>query len=155
MVKSKLMGDRYKSGLVSIFCRRLHCVINFVIIMKISKTKGLFTSALIIKILFLTYHRVEVEPGFSDKMFKCTCWSSNEMNTRGEDGWAGVCRDTVMCCNSRRPPVTVPEDEIRQRDAAAGECPVSCGDGETDHAVVFSSTHSVLSKRFPQFPLPF
>ena len=46
-----------------------------------------------------------------------------------------VCRDTLMCYNSSCLPVTVPEDEIWQRDAAVGKCPVSCGDGKTDIAV--------------------
>lgn len=43
-----------------------------------------------------------------------------------------VCKDTVPCYNSSRLPVTVSEDEIWQRDAAVGECPVSRGDGKTD-----------------------
>lgn len=43
-----------------------------------------------------------------------------------------VCGDTLPCYNSSRLTVTVSEDEVWQRNAAVGECPVSCGDGKTD-----------------------
>lgn len=50
-----------------------------------------------------------------------------------------ACGDTLRCYNSSLLPVTVPEYEIWQGDAAAGEYPVSCGDGKTD-ITVFSDT---------------
>lgn len=49
-----------------------------------------------------------------------------------------ACRDSQLCYNLDRLSVTVSEDEIRQRDAAAGEYPVHRGNGET-HVPVFSN----------------
>lgn len=67
-----------------------------------------------------------------------------------------MCRDTLSCYNSSCPHVTVSEDEIWQRDAAVGKCPVSCGDGKTD--IVFSCSvllktklYSVLLERVSHF----
>lgn len=44
--------------------------------------------------------------------------------------------EILLCYNSSCLPVTVSEDEIWQRDAAAGEYPVSCCDGKTNITVI-------------------
>lgn len=46
-----------------------------------------------------------------------------------------------MCHNFSHLPVTVPEDEIWQRDAAVGEYPVPCGNGKTDKTVFSDTVH--------------
>ena len=57
-----------------------------------------------------------------------------------------VCRDTLQCYNSSRLTVTVSEDEIWQRNAAVGECPVSRGNGKRDtDIVVFFEVKVVFS----------
>lgn len=55
-----------------------------------------------------------------------------------------VCRDSVLCYNFSHPSVTVPEDEIWQRDAAVREYPVPCGDGKTDIPVFSDTLHFLI-----------
>lgn len=60
-----------------------------------------------------------------------------------------VCRDSVLCYNFSHPSVTVPEDEIWQRDAAVREYPVPCSDGKTDIPVFSDSLHN--TKLYSEF----
>lgn len=62
-----------------------------------------------------------------------------------------ACRDTPPCYNSSRLPVTVPEDEIWPRDAAAGEYPVSCCDGKKDITVFSDTLQQIFDLVWTQF----